>query len=88
MRGNIRRPSGDKAMPRATMSGGDIPSMRASPKTISPLLGGFNPMMARSVLVLPAPLLPTSETIWVGAISTLTPLTATLLPYSTWMSRT
>ena len=67
-------------MPCETISGGDILSIRTSPKLISPWLGDLNPMIARNVLILPAPLLPTSETIWAGATSRLMPLMATRLP--------
>ncbi len=54
----MRRPSGTCAMPSATIFSGGSLSIRSPAKTISPLLTGTNPEMARNVVLLPAPLAP------------------------------
>lgn len=59
----IRRPSGTREMPRATISAGDRP-MRDSPSNrMSPFTGRRSPMMLLSAVVLPAPLAPMRATI-------------------------
>ncbi|CAN5245722.1 hypothetical protein BH10PSE11_BH10PSE11_40320 [soil metagenome] len=70
------------------MSGGAILSIHTPPNLISPRLSEVSPTIARNALVLPAPWLPTSDTICPGSRSRLMPLMATRLPYSTWMSLT
>ena len=76
MKGNTRRPSGTMAMPRRTIWSGERPSMRSPSKWISPLDGRFNPVMARSVVVLPAPLAPISATISPLSTVMVTPFSA------------
>ena len=76
MRGNTRRPSGESAMPRATISGVSRRSMRSPSNQISPLSIGCSAMIAFSVLDLPAPLDPISETISPVPISSDTPFSA------------
>ena len=60
---NSSRPSGRWAIPPATTSHGDDPPMDSPSKEIEPAVGDSNPEMVRSVVVLPAPLAPTSATI-------------------------
>jgi hypothetical protein len=49
-------------------------------KLMLPLLGRSNPEMVRSVVVLPAPLVPMSVTTWPSSTEKLIPLTASILP--------
>ena len=56
--GKTRRPSGTMATPRATISSGRSPSIRRPSRTISPAASRASPVMARSVVVLPAPFAP------------------------------
>lgn len=80
IRGNSRRPSGDSAMPRATrpaagMVAIDSPSHRRSPRA-----SVFSPIIAFSVVDLPAPLDPTSATISPSPTCTDTSCTASSWP--------
>jgi hypothetical protein len=63
MRGKIRRPSGDCAMPISATSWPARPWISAPWKTIFPVRGGTIPEIERSVVDLPAPLAPISVTI-------------------------
>ena len=49
-------------------------------KLMLPLLGRSSPEMVRSVVVLPAPLVPMSVTTWPSSTEKLIPLTASILP--------
>jgi len=57
------RPSGQWAMPIRTISCGGIPTSDFPSYVTSPAEGRTMPEIARSVVVLPAPLQPMSETI-------------------------
>ena len=63
MRGKMRRPSGEWAMPIAATSWPGRPVMSRPWKKIRPVRGGTMPEIERSVVVLPAPLEPMSVTI-------------------------
>ena len=52
------------AMPRATILAGGSWSIRSPSNQTSPWLGLFSPVIARKVVVLPAPLEPISATTW------------------------
>ena len=60
---NRRRPSATCSTPAATMRSGRAPPMSRPSSTILPAAGRSKPEIARSVVLLPAPLLPTSATI-------------------------
>ena len=57
-------------------------------KRIVPFFGEIRPEIVRSVVDLPAPLEPISETISPACTAMETPLTAAMLPYETWRSLT
>ncbi len=59
---------------------GSIPSIRLSSNRISPDVGFFRPEMARSSVVLPAPLAPTIETTSPSPTFSETPFKASALP--------
>jgi hypothetical protein len=63
MRGNTRRPSGEWLMPARTISLGARRVMSRPSKRIVPAAAFTKPLIARSVVVLPAPLAPISATI-------------------------
>jgi len=67
-------------MPNCTISCAGIWSMRLPWKVIVPPVGRSSPEMVRSVVVLPAPLVPISETTWPSSTVKLMPLTALILP--------
>ena len=52
------------AMPCATICSGRIRSILRPSKWISPDASGASPVIARSDVVLPAPLVPIKQTIW------------------------
>ena len=62
MRGKMRRPSGDWARPSVTILCAGTSSIRLPSKEIEPRAGRSSPEMVRSVVVLPAPLVPISDT--------------------------
>ena len=63
IRGKMRRPSGEWAMPRLTiLFAGTLARSRPSRVTL-PARGRTTPEIVRSVVVFPAPLLPMSVTI-------------------------
>ena len=68
-----RRPSGQWATPSRTMRDGGSRSMRSPAKRIAPARGRISPEMVRSVVLLPAPLAPSSATTSPGATARLTP---------------
>ena len=61
-----RRPSGTSAIPLRAIDSGLRPRSDLSPKTMSPARGGTSPMIACSVVDLPAPFGPISPTISPG----------------------
>ena len=61
-RGKICRPSGEWASPIVTMSWAWAPWIGLPWNVIEPPVGFSNPEMVRSVVVLPAPLVPMSVT--------------------------
>ena len=87
-RGKIRRPSGEWAMPRLTMSCAAAFSMRLPWKRIEPALGRMSPEMVRRVVVFPAPFVPMRVTTSPSSTEKLIPLTALILPYETTRSLT
>ena len=80
MRANSRRPSGLCATPRRRISWAGIRWMGSPSNTISPDTGRSRPEIVRSVVVLPAPLLPIRLTIWPCSIVNDTPRTAWIAP--------
>src|SRR5829696_1008324 len=87
-RGKIRRPSGECAKPRVSTSCAGVLSIRSPSNQISPDSGLIRPEMVRSVVVLPAPLVPRSVTTWPWSTLKLIPLTAMTRPYATFRSLT
>ena len=79
-RGKIRRPSGECASPRVSTSCAGVESIRLPSNQISPDSGLSSPEMVRRVVVLPAPLVPTSVTTWPCSTVKLIPLTARTRP--------
>ena len=76
----MRLPSGTWLNPMPTMTCASTPSRLLPPHLIEPLRARSSPDMARSVVVLPAPLLPRIATIWPGSASREIPLRASMLP--------
>ena len=76
----MRRPSGTWVMPFCTMSWGAIDRSEVWSSRTSPVLGASRPESARSVVVLPAPLLPSSVTISPSATLNDTPFKAWISP--------
>ena len=74
----MRRPSGTWAMPRNTIWCAGTPTSGWPSSVIFPRRGATSPEMLRSVVVLPAPLLP--------RIATISPLsTRSPTPFSAWI---
>src|SRR5262249_16079713 len=86
MRGKMRRPSGDCAMPSRTMRFVGSPSSRWPLKLTVPRRGRTVPRIVRSAVVLPAPLAPISVTISRGATDSEMPRSARMLAYDVWTS--
>ena len=80
MRGKIRRPSGDCAMPSRTMRSVASASRRWPLKVTVPRRGRTVPRMVLSVVVLPAPLAPIRVTISPGSTESDIPRSARILP--------
>ena len=80
MRGKIRRPSGDCAIPISATVWPGRPWISAPLKTIRPVRGGTIPEIERSVVDLPAPLAPMSVTISPSLTSSEMPLSASIEP--------
>src|SRR5262245_7995176 len=78
--GKSWRPSGTCAMPRATIWAERSPSRRAPSNSIRPARTGKSPLIARRVVVLPAPLPPISATASPGRTSSETPAIAVRSP--------
>src|SRR5262249_54721423 len=70
------------AMPRRTMRSVGRPSMRCPSSVICPARGTSSPMMVRSVVVLPAPLLPINVTTSPRSTVNEMPRRARILPYA------
>src|SRR5713101_7680347 len=71
-------------MPRRTMRSVARPSMRCPSKVICPARGTSSPMIVRSVVVLPAPLLPVSVTTSPRSTVKEMPRKARMLPQALW----
>ena len=80
IRGKIRRPSGDWAIPRRTISSAAVRSIRLPSNVTCPWRGRSRPEIVRSVVDLPAPLDPMSVTISPGMTVIVSPFTAAMLP--------
>ncbi len=80
MRGNRRRPSGLCAMPPATIVCGDAEVMSRPSNRIVPWRGRLSPLIARSVVDLPAPFAPISVTISPAPTRREMPLSAWMAP--------
>src|SRR6266516_4848882 len=74
------RPSGTWAMPRRAIASGERRAIRRPAKVISPLFRTV-PEIARSVVVLPAPFAPSSETACPSSTDSETPWRALIGPY-------
>src|SRR5690606_18325343 len=81
--GNSLRPSGHCTMPASTIFEGLRPTRLSPLKRISPSATRFKPLMARKMVLLPAPLAPSSTTSSPWPTSRLTPSRARKLPYLT-----
>src|SRR5262245_20688188 len=84
----MRRPSGTWVTPRRTMACEAMPTSELPSKTTSPSRGARSPEMARSVVVLPAPLLPSRATTSPSPTRKVTPFKARISPSDTWRFRT
>ena len=80
MRGKMRRPSGECAIPISATSWPARVWISWPPKRIVPIFGGTMPEMERSVVDLPAPLEPMSVTISPSRTSIVMPLSASIEP--------
>src|SRR5438128_8297050 len=80
---NSCRPSGTWARPRSTMREGARPVMGSPSNLTEPSRIGSRLETARSAVVLPAPLAPTSETIWPWPTRRLTSCSTRASPYAT-----
>ena len=80
MRGKMRRPSGDLATPRRTISCVGELVMSSPSKTTRPWRARGLPQIVISSVDLPAPLAPIRVTISPCATSTSTPFSAWMLP--------
>ena len=80
MRGKMRRPSGDWAIPISATWWPGMSWISRPSKTILPVRGGTIPEIERSVVDLPAPLAPISVTISPSWTSSEMPLSASIEP--------
>ena len=80
IRGKMRRPSGDCAIPRWTRRSVGRDSIRWPSKLTVPRSGRTEPMIVLSVVVLPAPFDPISVTISPRPTASDTPLSARMFP--------
>ena len=80
MRGKMRRPSGEWAIPMSATSWPARVWISCPAKRIVPSFGGTMPEMERSVVDLPAPLEPMSVTISPSRTSIVMPLSASIEP--------
>ena len=67
-------------MPRVTMSCTGVPSRRLPSNHTSPETGLISPEIVRSVVVLPAPFVPSNDTIWPSSTLNEMPFTAWTRP--------
>ena len=81
------RPPGMWMMPRAAVSWGGMWVMSRPSKTMAPALASWVPLMARSSVDLPAPLVPSRAMIWPSSTSKSTPKSTCTPSYSTSTSR-
>src|SRR3972149_7001406 len=79
----IRRPSGTWAMPLRTIRCAGAPTSDSPSSTIAPRRGRRRPEIVLSVVVLPAPLLPSNATISPRSTPSATPFSAGIPPYAT-----
>ena len=77
---NMPRPSGTRARPRRAISCTRRREMSAPSYTTRPEAAGTSPVMARRVVVLPAPLAPMRHTSSPGSTVRSTPFTARMPP--------
>jgi hypothetical protein len=80
IRGKMRRPSGDWAIPISATAWPGMFWISRPLKTILPVRGGTIPEIERSVVDLPAPLAPMSVTISPSRTSSEMPLSASIEP--------
>ena len=80
MRAKQCRPSGESAIPWATISCAGTRVMSSPSNVIVPALAGVRPEIERSVVDLPAPLEPISVTTSPSSTSSETPLSASIAP--------
>ena len=85
--GQIRLPSGTCAMPASTTRADPMPTMERPSKRISPASGLERSLIARSVVVLPAPFAPKRATTSRRPTSRVTPRSAGMPPRRTCRSR-
>ena len=78
--GNTSRPSGTWLMPSRTTASGSMPSMRRPSNSIEPFCGAITPEMVFKMVVLPAPLAPSTVTICPAIRSRLIPRIAVIGP--------
>src|SRR6476469_8781170 len=84
--GKTPRPSGAWTMPAITRRWAFILVMSWPSKTMDPLVSGRIPEIARIVVVLPAPLAPSSVTSSPSSTDSEMPCSASIRPYATVMS--
>ena len=85
--GKIPRPPGMWITPRAAVSWGGMWVMSRPSKTMAPALASWVPLMARSSVDLPAPLVPRRAMIWPSSTSKSTPKSTCTPSYATSTSR-
>ncbi len=85
--GKIPRPPGMWITPRAAVSWGGMWVMSRPSKTMAPAEASWVPLMARSSVDLPAPLVPSRAMIWPSSTSKSTPKSTCTPSYSTSTSR-
>src|SRR2546427_1828603 len=86
--GHSSRPSGTRAMPMPARSAAGARESDWPLNRTSPLRGGSTPMMQRRVVVLPAPLLPSSVTISLSRTSSASEKSTCTSPYPASIPRT
>src|SRR5215470_20404238 len=79
----MRRPSGHWAIPRARTACAGRPSRRSPRKSMRPAVGRSSPEIARTVVLLPAPLAPKRQTSSPWSTRSETPWSTSTAPYAT-----
>src|SRR5438105_10103999 len=79
----MRRPSGHWAMPFLSTAWAGRPSRRSPRKLMLPAVGRRSPEIARTVVLLPAPLAPSRHTSSPASTRRLTPCSTSTAPYAT-----